>query len=435
MKQGLSPVVFGFVLLGLLPGLLAVADVALLGLVSFEGRLKLWNLPWLWLALVLQLAFIIDFRQGGKRWLTLSKLDVLLISLLLLQAFILGQTVAANPATANLHMLRILAGLGAGVASIYAMHHYGARFLKPVYAVLLAGMMLTIPALLYFLYTVPEARILGDAIRWQMPGLGPVRVFGAALEAALVIALALLASAQGKRAGLLLVVLAFWTILIWSGARGGILSILVATALISVVRPKIAVRLWLVLVITGAAGAALSLLIWTPDDISFGLWNMLDKTTQATANEIGSQRMERWADSIGLIGQHPWLGHGFSQFSNLWPDYIFLDQENGQTGALPLDFLMYRHLHNVVLDAFLALGLIGGSVFIYLSLKGAWLSIVRVRSDVDRDRLPALFALFTLLAHSFFTGIYVFPQTLLLVGLFFGICLAPNPAQNENTNG
>ncbi|HIP22866.1 MAG TPA: hypothetical protein EYG79_04630, partial [Rhodobacteraceae bacterium] len=147
MKQGVPPVVFGFVLLGLLPALLAVADMALLGKLTFIGRLHLWNQPWLWLALLLQFGFIVDFRMSGQRGLTVSKLDFVLIALLLLQALILAQTVSANPASANLHLLRILAALATGVAAYYGMHHYGARFLNPVYAALLAGMLLTLPAL------------------------------------------------------------------------------------------------------------------------------------------------------------------------------------------------------------------------------------------------------------------------------------------------
>ncbi|NOR63426.1 MAG: hypothetical protein GQ535_13155 [Rhodobacteraceae bacterium] len=439
MKQGLPPVVIGFVLFGLLPGLLALADMALLDRLTFVGRLHIWNQPWLWLALVLLFAFIIDFRASGPRRLAVSKLDFWLVGLLLVQAIILGQTVSANAAAANLHVLRIGAALIAGVAGYYAMQHYGARFLRPVYVALLVGMLLTLPALIYYLYWVPEARVLGSATRWQMPGLGPVRVFGAALEAALLIGLALLASPEAKRvsvrAALLLSVLALWTMLIWSGARGALLSIMVATLVISALRPKIAVRLWAVLLITGVAGAALSLLIWTPEDISFGLWNMLDKTAQATVNEIGSRRTERWADSIGLIGQQPWFGHGLSQFSNLWPDYILLDKKNDYAGALPLEFLMYRHLHNVVLAAFLGLGILGGCAFIWLSVRNTLRAMHRVRQDADSARFPALLALVALLAHSFLTGIYVFPQTLMLIGLFFGICLAPNPAQNENING
>ena len=271
-----------------------------------------------------------------------------------------------------------------------------------------------------------------------MPGIGPVRVFGAGLEAALLVGLALLAGSTGKmtsvRVALCLAVLALWTMLIWSGARGALLSILVAALVISAVRPIVAVRLWGIMLITGAAGAAFSLLIWTPDDISFGLWNMLDKSSQTTVNEIGSRRMERWADSIGLIGERPWFGHGLSQFSNLWPTYIALDQKNDYAGALPLEFLMYRHLHNVVLSAFLALGISGGCAFLWLSVRNTWRALARVRQDMDAARLPALFALIALLVHSFLTGIYVFPQTLLLIGLFFGICLAPKPVQNENTN-
>ena len=79
MKQGLPPVVFGFVLLGLLPGLLAVVDMSLFGKLTFVHRLQLWNQPWLWLTLILLIAFIIDFRTSAQRWIFVSKFDFLLI--------------------------------------------------------------------------------------------------------------------------------------------------------------------------------------------------------------------------------------------------------------------------------------------------------------------------------------------------------------------
>jgi O-antigen ligase len=426
----------GFVIIGILPAFLAVIDVgALLG-ASFDLRLKFWNQPWLWAALLTQTGFLLDFRCAKKPWIEVSKPDFILIGVLLLQAAVLGHTVSANPAAADLHLLRILAALATGVAAYYGMQHYGARFLTPVYAVLIIGMALTIPPLLYFLYAVPDARVLGGAIKWAMPGMGPLRVYGAGLEVALVVSLALWATTgRGPlvKGALLCAMVAFWTILFWSGARGGMLSVVVAAVSISFVRPRVLFRIWAALALTAVIGAALSLLIWTPDDTSFGVWNMFERTSKATVNGIGSGRIDRWINAIDLIAQHPVFGHGLSQYSNLWPTYARADQANPI--AFPLDFLMYRHLHNVVMDAFLALGIAGGIVFVGLSIRGVAKAIYRVRKWQPDLRFPALFGLLTLLAHSFFTGIYVFPQTLLFLGLFFGICLVPKPAQNKNTNG
>jgi hypothetical protein len=58
----------------------------------------------------------------------------------------------------------------------------------------------------------------------------------------------------------------------------------------------------------------------------------------------------------------------------------------------------------------------------------------RVRNAVDGTQVPALLALIALSAHSLISGTYYHVPSLFYIGLFAGICLAPNPAQNENTS-
>ncbi len=429
------PVISGFIFLGILPGLLAWFDIATFNSVKLIGASAFMTQAWVWAALFLQLLFIIDFRSSGQRFYTVSRLDFLWVFLLLLQAFILGQVTAVNPDTANLHLLRIVLALATGVAAYYAMGLYGRRFLWPTYAALVFGMAFTIPALLYLLYFVPEIRILsGVGLGWQIPGYGPIRVYGAGLEAALVVGVALLAHSDERRlwvkTALLGAVLALWAILVWSGARGGLLSVGGAMIMVSAIRPDMALRLWGVVIVTGFAGAALSLLIWLPDSVSFGFWNMVARSAGESAGQISSGRGVMWAYALDLIMDNPWFGHGLSQFHNLWPEYILANKKYNFSDW----FLLYLHVHNVVLGAFLALGFTGGTVFIVLSLRAVAKAVYRVHHAVGPMQVPALLGLLTLLIHSFFTGIYVFSQTVLLLGLFFGICLAPNPAQNGNTN-
>jgi len=435
----LPPVVLGFILLGLMPAILAWVDMAALQDVRFDvrfiGNATIGSQAWIWSAILVQFAFIVDFRSTGQRFFVVSRLDYLLVFLLLVQAYILGLVTSANPAAGNLHLLRIVLALATGAAAYYAVGLYGNRFLWPTYAALVLGMVLTIPALLYFLYAVPEARIFEGSLSWVLPGYGPLRVYGAGLEAALVVGVALLAQPDARRlwlrAMLLAAVLALWAVFLWSGARGGLLSLGAALVVVSAIRPGIALRLWGVALITGVAGAALSLLIWLPDNSSFGFWNMFARSMQESADKISSRRGEMWVGSLPLIMQNPWFGHGLSQFSNLWPEYALV----GQRGNVSSAFQLYLHVHNVVLGALLALGFTGGVAFFVLSVRAVVKAAYRVRHAVGTLQVPALLGLFTLLAHSFFTGIYVFPQTVLLLGLFFGICLAPNPAQNGNTSG
>lgn len=433
MSARLPIVAIGGILIGILPGVLALVDVGSLLGASFSARLTLWNLPWLWGAALAMFAFLVDVRTTGNRWLAISRFDFALIGLLLVQALLLGWFVSANSAAANLHLERIVAALGVGLMAYYGARTYGARFLTPVFYAVIVGMLLTLLVLLYELYAVPEVRTMGGAFAWQLPGMGPLRVFGAGLEAALALVLGLLArpSSGGARLAKWLSAIALWAFIFWSGARGGVLSIVLAAALLSVIWPKYALRLWAVLLVSAVAGALVSLLIWTPENSSFGFWQMLDRSSKATSDEIGRGRLMRWIGSIDIIKNRPLLGHGLSQYSNLWPHFAEADQHN--PAPFPLYFLMYRHLHNVVMDALLALGILGATAFIWLAIKNTFRAIARVKSWQTNVRFPAMFGLLVLMAHSFLTGIYVFPQTLLLLGLFFGICLVPEPAQNKNT--
>ncbi len=433
------PVVLGFILLGLVPAILAWVDVAALQDARFEvgflGNATIGSQAWIWSALLLQFAFIVDFRSTGQRFYVVSRLDYVLVFLLLVQAYILGQVTSANPAASNLHLMRIILALATGAAAYYAVGLYGNRFLWPTYIAIILGMVLTIPPLLYLLYFVPEARNVEVELSWVLPGYGALRVYGAGLEAALVVGVALLARPGGRRLWLKVVllgaVLALWAVFLWSGARGGLLSIGVALVVVSAIRPGIALRLWGVALVTGTAGAALSFLIWLPENGSFGFLNMFARSMQDSAEKITSLRVEMWADSLSIIMQSPWFGHGLSQFSNLWPLYGKASQGLNAEDA----FQLYLHVHNVVLGALLALGFIGGTAFFVLSIRAVVKAAYRVGHGVGTMRVPALLGLLTLLGHSFFTGIYVFPQTVLLLGLFFGICLAPDPDRNENKTG
>ncbi len=230
-RQGMPLVAVGVVLIGLLPAVLAWLDISTMLGAPYELRLLVWNRPWLWAALIATIAYVLDFRTHSNCWGAVSMPTFGLIGALLLQAAVLGVTVSANPVTATLHLLRILAALAMGMAGYYGMQHYRQKFLTPIYTALIVGMILTIPALIYFLYAVPEVRLLGGKIGWQIPGMGPLRVFGAGLEVGLAVALAALV--VQRRLWLWAASIALWTILFWSGARGGAVSILVSALIVS----------------------------------------------------------------------------------------------------------------------------------------------------------------------------------------------------------
>ena len=75
-----------------------------------------------------------------------------------------------------------------------------------------------------------------------MPGFAYVRIYGFAMTVGVAIAAGLLAVPkfkQGRGMFLLSLALTFlWTVLFWTGTRGGVISLMVSLPLVAVVAPK-----------------------------------------------------------------------------------------------------------------------------------------------------------------------------------------------------
>ena len=435
--QKLPNIAIGFVLLLLLPLVLAGVDINLGPATPYTVRLKLWNEPWLYAAGLALFLFLVDQRQTREKWFALGLTDSLIIGFLILQSVWLSRMVAADPASADLHLMRGLFALMLGVAAYYGMRVYRARFAMPVYGAVIAGAVLVVPFVLVFLYFNPESRALGDGLKWRVPGFGPVRIFGITQEAGIIVATVLLATnrLEWRRWLLWLALVSMWAILFWSGGRGAILSIAVSLALLSVLAPGYFIALWRVLLIGGLVGAGLSLLIWAPEGGNFGLKSMIVDSVRSGANSISAGRLDRWAETLDLALQKPVFGHGLNQVSNLWPSFAISDEAAGTAGKMPFYFLSYRNAHNLVVEVLLAWGILGGLGFFWLVAKGWFKAVGRLLQATEVDRLAAFAGLSALAVHSMFAGVYIFPSALIYLAVFFGISLAPSAAQNGNTNG
>jgi O-antigen ligase len=427
----------GYSLLMLLPTLLAAIDVGIGFNASYLFRLSLWNVPWIFGGAIVLVALVIDMYQTGQHPWFLSRRMALLLAGLAIWAMFLGRTVAPDPAQSDLLLMRLALALALGFAAFYGMHLYQARFVQPVYIALLSGVVFIAPFLWYALYAQPENRLLGEGLVWHLPAFGAVRLFGMAMEAGIAVGLGLSVWLGAGRIGFwaALVTVVLWAMLFWSGGRGAVLSLGIGTLLVSLVYRQYFLRLWLLLGLTAALGAALSMLIWTPDALSFGFLNMFLKTTRGGVEEaIGDGRVAHWVGALELIKQNPFRGYGIGQFSNLWPAYAQADAAAQRGFDLGFYFLPYRNVHNILLEIVLSWGLIAGAVALWLLLK-AWAHSMFVPAGGGNGaKVPALLGLNALLFHSMVSGPYFFPHSLIYTALFFGICLAPNPARNENTN-
>jgi len=426
----------GFVVLMLLPVLIAFLDVSLGSFLPYETRLIIWSQPWLYVAAFTGFLTWVSARRRNDQFVTVSAFDLGVLGILAVFSVVLSRVVSANPEIADLHLLRLGLAILLGVSAYYGMKSYPPRFSQTLYRTFIAAALCVALITLFFIYFQQASRDLGASIAWSLPGFGPVRLFGIFFEVAIVLCISLILTAAAGPARVLLGValVVLWVALFWSGGRGALFSLFLTLGLGALFYRKMAAQMWFVFLASGALGALLSLLLWVPDGTSFGLMNLLHTVAREGANAFSAGRLERWAAAIGFVGEHPLYGYGLNQFSNLWSGYTKMDAARGNAGPISMYFLSYRHVHNIVFEAFLAWGVIGGGLFLFLGLK-TWLKAAkRVLADLPAEKLPAFLALNTLLFHANFTGIYIFPHSLFYLGIFFGICLAPNPAQNENTN-
>jgi len=435
MVKQMPPVLIGFLVLLTLPALLAGLSIVLGLYLPYAVKLDLWTKPWVFAAWLVLFTFLVDVRRRKQTWLALPRAEILAMLALLVLSLGHRQFDVADTVLSDVQLSRALLAVGVGIAAYYAMAQYHARFAKPVYMAIVLGASGVLPALLVFVYIQAPADVPVSLFSWQLPGFGAVRLLGMALEVGIVVSLGLLLEAQGRkiRVWLWLSMIVLWAAVFWTGGRGAVLSIFGAAFVLTLARPALLKLIWSVLLASGAAGAALSLLLWVPEGLSFGLAGMFADSTRSGLDAISSGRIDRWSGAVSLIAERPWLGHGLGQLANLWPVFAEFDLKHPEGTPFPTYFQAYRTVHNMVLEILLAWGLLGGGLGLWLLLKGWVKSVIGVHNARSPLANAAFLGLNALLIHSLLAGVYAVPHGLFFMALFFGICLAPNPAQNENT--
>lgn len=426
-----GPVIWALGLLVALPAILAIFEVSLGETIGFRARLVIWNVPWQMVGIIVVMAFVIEKRRTNTPFPTMARLDLFLILTLLLQSVSLGFLVSGNSELAYMQTGLMVLGLLVGIVAYDTTGRYQQKFSSFLYVAILVAIVLTLPFLLMLVglqYDNPD-------IYWKMrlPGFGPVRLYGYALEVGIIMGIGLLvsplASAPKWRVLLWAATIVLWVALFWSGGRGATAAIFGGLVVTSLVFPAKAMRLALVTVTSAAIGALGSLPLWMPAYSSFGLLHRLSETT---VDDVSNGRIERWRDAIGVIMEKPLFGYGPEQFSNLWGGYYVdgIAQQGaamigGSEANLSVYFLAQRNLHNIAFEALVGWGIVG-AVAIFFLLFRAWLrALKRARISIDQTRLPAFFALNALLFHSLVSGTYNFYHSVFYLALFFGICLAP----------
>jgi len=144
------------------------------------------------------------------------------------------------------------------------------------------------------------------------------------------------------------------------------------------------------------------------------------ETRFSTKGDISSSRYGIWANTLSLIGMHPWFGVGFGEFNFAWALTPFPGR--------PVAF--FDHTHNLPLQFAVELGLPLGALAtagLCWALLRALLLALQARVSTDPEQAPmrraAFMMIFMVCVHSLLEYPLWYAYFLLPAAFAFGLCL------------
>ena len=144
------------------------------------------------------------------------------------------------------------------------------------------------------------------------------------------------------------------------------------------------------------------------------------ETRFSTKGDISSSRYGIWANTLSLIGMHPWFGVGFGEFNFAWALTPFPGR--------PVAF--FDHTHNLPLQFAVELGLPLGvlaTAGLCWALLRALLLALQARVSTDPEQAPmrraAFMMIFMVCVHSLLEYPLWYAYFLLPAAFAFGLCL------------
>jgi O-antigen ligase len=292
---------------------------------------------------------------------------------------------------------------------------------------ILGGILALLPAIVavYFLLTndwsrwIGKLSLLDPALRvlaaWPLSSIGwgvNPNVIGGVIAALLPLQIYALRHARRLVAVILIGISS--VALLLTQTRGAWLALLLVTGLwllwrfITARQSQVRRARWMWLIIADSAGIiGAALMIVTP----LGGWLL----------GLGGDREQIWRNSLDLIGDYPLTGFGLGDFEMTYSTYALLVHV-GHT----------MHAHNLWLDVWLNLGLVG-----FLALAGLVINAVWVKPSPSPWRMAALMTLGVLLLHTlvddsiFGYGGAAIPIIFIPLGLLARSGVEPAPARSR----
>jgi len=283
--------------------------------------------------------------------------------------------------------------------ALVSLAHRRMLDLGQLWVALQTGFLLVFALLVIFVATTDQT---AEERIWSLPAFGNIRWF--AEYAAGIVGLAAAGFLRGNRFALSVATMAF-TLLFWTGGRGGIAAALAGLAACAFLfesfrSPRVWGRFLLCVLLGGALSIALTALIPIEG--------------QTIARDGASGRMELWMATIDSIRLRPWFGWG-----------------DGQTVrfSVPLLGVAYPQPHNIVLQVLHAWGVVGGLLCLALAIWSAP-RFLRARGV---DAAPFQLSALTIAFHSFIDGSLYHVHSVAL----FALCVAAAIAagMEEDTQG
>lgn len=399
--------------------LLIVALIALAPLVQGIHALSSPNLVWTnrdwvhWPLVVIQMLIWLHAIECGFRPADLvpgfSRPVIGLLLALLAIALATSALRAVSPSFSFLFLAMTLAVWLTATATCRIIEHSGAALPTQLALALFASMLLFLPALLWLLADLQSRPEFDLAL--GIPGYKNVRRWGFILAAAIAAGSGLLTLPGLRRLqfwAILLGLVTLWTALGWSGTRGGILAVAGAIAIAALVAPSRIrpVALWLVA--AALAGLLLSTLIPVTNQ-SFGIFNAIDRAEVAPIGpDQGVGRIDIWLNALSAVRQAPMFGHGYAQ--NIWVN----------PNPIP-----HTQAHNVIIEALMAWGFVGGSIAVLLAARLWSRAAAITRRTQDPIRLSGFLVVTCLTLFGLVDGSLFYMDSLFMAAIGLALVFAP----------
>jgi O-antigen ligase len=203
-----------------------------------------------------------------------------------------------------------------------------------------------------------------------------------------------------------------WSVFLFSGTRGGLVSILIALTIICFVKRtawKQYVPVFIAPMLTGASVAALLPSVLSIKSAHVGLLSIFFRLTEHNSvDSFSSGRLTIWKAGIRSANESPFIGHGIGNFKRT-AQYL-----NGKDlGA-----------HNLTIEYIHALGYVGGlCVILWVFIKW-WKAALSIRGTTNYVGLAAFSGLTFLLIYSNLNSIGYRYYSLMILFLIFPIVIA-----------